>query len=44
MGETLENVNPKLYEKVDNREITAEDQDEDIIDEIDAREIFGMQY
>lgn len=42
MGDTLENINPKLYKKINEREITAEDEDEDIIDEFDTREIFGM--
>ncbi|EZA62738.1 hypothetical protein DMN91_007687 [Ooceraea biroi] len=42
MGENLENINPKLYKKLDNREITAEEQDEGIADEFDAREIFDI--
>ncbi|OAD58589.1 hypothetical protein WN48_10675 [Eufriesea mexicana] len=40
MSDTLENINPKLYKKKDERQITAEDEDEDIVDEFDAREIF----
>jgi hypothetical protein len=43
MSENLENINPKLYRKLDDREITAEEQDEDIVDEFDAREIFGIR-
>lgn len=42
MVENLENINPKLYKKLDEREITAKEQDEDIVDEFDAREVFGM--
>lgn len=42
MEDSFENINPKLYKKIDEREITAEDEDEDIVDEFDAREIFGM--
>jgi len=41
MSENLENINPKLYKKLDDREITVEEQDEDVADEFDAREIFG---
>lgn len=42
MGENLENINPKLYKKLDDREITIEEQDEDVADEFDAREIFDL--
>ncbi|XP_006614159.1 MIP18 family protein galla-2 [Apis dorsata] len=42
MGDKLENINPKLYKKIDERQITAEDENEDIVDEFDAREIFDM--
>lgn len=42
MEDSFENINPKLYKKIDEREITAEDEDENIVDEFDAREIFGM--
>lgn len=41
MNENLENINPKLYKRLNDREITAEEQDEDVADEFDAREIFG---
>lgn len=43
MSENLENINPKLYKKLDDREITFEEQDEDVADEFDAREIFGTE-
>ncbi|KOX76436.1 hypothetical protein WN51_12117 [Melipona quadrifasciata] len=42
MGDTLENINPKLYKKINEREITVEDEDEDIVDEFDTREIFDL--
>lgn len=41
MGDILENINPKLYKKIDERQITAEDENENVVDEFDAREIFG---
>ena len=39
--EKLENVNPNLYQKIDERNITADEEDENVVDEFDAREIFG---
>ena len=42
MGDTLENINPKLYKKIDDRQVTAEDEDEDVADEFDSREIFDL--
>ncbi|XP_034175237.1 MIP18 family protein galla-2 [Osmia lignaria lignaria] len=42
MSDTLENINPKLYKKIDERQITVQDEDEDIEDEFDAREIFDL--
>lgn len=38
----LENVNPTLYKKVDERKVTADDENEDVIDDFDAREIFDI--
>jgi hypothetical protein len=40
--DTLENVNPKLYEKCEERRVTEEEEDENIVDEYDAREVFGI--
>jgi hypothetical protein len=37
----IENVNPNVYKKSDEREITRSELDEDVIDPIDSREIFG---
>ncbi|EFN78035.1 MIP18 family protein galla-2 [Harpegnathos saltator] len=42
MAENLENINPKLYKKLDERKITFEEQDEDTVDEFDAREVFDL--
>ncbi|KAM0728041.1 MIP18 family protein galla-2 [Formica fusca] len=42
MNENLENINPKLYKKLNDREITIEEQDEDVADGFDAREIFDI--
>ena len=39
---TLENANPIVYEQSKEREITASDEDEDVIDEIDEREVFDI--
>ncbi|XP_016907812.1 MIP18 family protein galla-2 isoform X2 [Apis cerana] len=38
MGDKLENINPKLYKKIDERQITAEDEDEDMIRNINDPE------
>lgn len=40
----LENATPTLYEKSTEREITEEEEDEDIVDEIDSREIFDILW
>ncbi|XP_003700991.1 MIP18 family protein galla-2 [Megachile rotundata] len=42
MTETLENINPKLYKKINDRQVTAQDEDEDVEDEFDEREIFDL--
>lgn len=39
----LENVNPHVYRKTDERIITPEEEDDNVTDEFDAREIFGKQ-
>ena len=39
--EKLENVNPILYKKVEERQVTVDDENEDVVDEFDSREIFG---
>lgn len=42
MPDQLENVNPTVYEKKESRVITANDEDEDVYDEIDSREVFDL--
>lgn len=37
----LENQNPNIYSKSDERKATEEEQDESVFDEFDRREIFG---
>lgn len=37
----LENINPNVYKKTSDRPITAEELDENHVDAIDSREIFG---
>lgn len=38
----LQNANPTVYEKSKERDITEKDEDENVYDEIDAREIFDI--
>ncbi|KAL0281332.1 UNVERIFIED_CONTAM: hypothetical protein PYX00_002349 [Menopon gallinae] len=42
MPRSFENVNPVVYGKSDNRLITSSDEDEDVHDEIDRREVFDL--
>lgn len=39
----LENINPNIFKKSDERPVTQSELDENEIDEIDSREIFGKQ-
>lgn len=38
----LENINPKLYKRTEEREVTSKELDPSIYDPFDAREIFGI--
>nr|XP_022920026.1 MIP18 family protein CG7949 [Onthophagus taurus] len=38
----LENLNPNVYDKVGERKITNEEENDDITDEFDSREIFDI--
>jgi hypothetical protein len=38
----LENINPKLYRKCEEREITLEEEDNNVVDPFDSREVFGI--
>lgn len=42
MTKVADNVNPHVYEKESEREITREEQDEDVVDDFDQREIFDL--
>jgi hypothetical protein len=37
----LENVNPNVYKKTAERSITEKEMDEEAVDPIDEREVFG---
>lgn len=38
----IENENPNVYQKLGSRPVTATDEDEDVVDPFDDREIFGI--
>lgn len=38
---SLDNANPIIYERTKERERLPEDEDDDVVDEIDDREVFG---
>ncbi|XP_072157568.1 MIP18 family protein galla-2 [Bemisia tabaci] len=38
----IENLNPKLFQKSERREVTPEDEDDAVEDQFDAREIFDL--
>lgn len=44
MDTKLENKNPTLYNKSSERDVTLLEQDDEIIDPFDAREIFGKSF
>jgi metal-sulfur cluster biosynthetic enzyme len=37
----LENQNPNVYNKTDERLVTTEEEDDNVVDEFDSREVFG---
>lgn len=37
----LENINPNVYKKTDERRVTEAELAEDVVDPIDEREVFG---
>lgn len=39
----LENINPNVYKKTDERRVTTNDLLEDVVDPIDVREVFGKK-
>ncbi|KAH8322503.1 hypothetical protein KR067_010074 [Drosophila pandora] len=42
MPTEIENINPNVYEKIKERQITANDEDENVSDPFDKREIFTL--
>ena len=42
--ESLQNANPTIYKSLEDREVTKEEEDEDVYDKIDSREIFDILF
>lgn len=40
----LENINPSVYKKTDERAAAKTDYNENVVDPIDEREVFGMNF
>ena len=40
----LENINPNVFKKTDERDVTRDELNENVVDPIDEREIFGEKY
>ncbi len=40
----LENVNPVIFKRTEERDHNEGDEDNDVTDEIDSREIFGILF
>nr|CAD7202440.1 unnamed protein product [Timema douglasi]CAD7414263.1 unnamed protein product [Timema poppensis] len=38
----LQNINPKLYKKSDERQVNEKEKDESVVDEFDSREVFDL--
>lgn len=43
-GTRLENANPLIFQRSGDRLLTATDEDEDVVDPIDDREIFDILF
>lgn len=41
MAEAIENINPNVYKKCEDRKISVSDRDDTVDDPFDAREVFG---
>lgn len=39
----LENTNPNVFGKLENRNITSTEEDDNVSDDIDSREVFGKK-
>lgn len=44
MSAEIENLNPNIFQKKSKRIATPEEEDDDVVDEFDEREIFGKSY
>ena len=44
MGGVLENSNPAVFGKVPERKVLPKEEDDNVHDEIDAREVFDIFY
>lgn len=42
MTDRLENINPTIYGKSEKRLVTSNEEDDNVYDEIDSREIFDL--
>lgn len=40
----LENLNPHVFEKSSERTLTASEEDDNVVDPFDEREVFGKQF
>uniref|UniRef100_A0AAG5D813 MIP18 family-like domain-containing protein n=1 Tax=Anopheles atroparvus TaxID=41427 RepID=A0AAG5D813_ANOAO len=41
-GSFLENINPNVYKKCEDRKLTIDDENEDVVDPFDEREVFDL--
>lgn len=41
MAEAIENINPNVYKKCEDRKVSVSDCDDTVDDPFDAREVFG---
>ncbi len=44
MSDRLENVNPTVHGRLKDRPVTADEEDDDVVDKIDAREVFDILF
>lgn len=44
MATTLENANPTIFQQKKERDILPEEEDEEVVDKIDEREVFDILY
>ena len=44
MASTLENANPTVFQQKQERLVLPEEEDEDVVDKIDEREVFDILF